>query len=164
VLAELVGSGSSSDAGHMTAPDPEGEGAARALREALADAGADPGRVSFVNAHGTGTPLNDAAEWRALASVFGERATRLPVVATKASVGHLLGSAGAIEAVATVLCLSRGVLHPVPDDGETDPDTPVDLVREARPLPAGGGPAVSLNLAFGGCNAALVFAAGDAAR
>ena len=164
VLAELVGSGSSSDAGHMTAPDPEGEGAARALREALADAGADPGRVSFVNAHGTGTPLNDAAEWRALASVFGERATRLPVVATKASVGHLLGSAGAIEAVATVLCLSRGVLHPVPDDGETDPDTPLDLVREARPLPAGGGPAVSLNLAFGGCNAALVFAAGDAAR
>lgn len=167
VLAELVGAGASSDAGHMTAPHPQGEGAARALAGALADAGLDPGEIAFVNAHGTGTPLNDAAEWQALATVFGEAAHRLPVTAPKGSVGHLLGSAGALEAVATVLCLARGVVHPTAGGGEIDPETPLDLVTASRPLaaaaddgsgePAASLHAVSLNLAFGGCNAALVF-------
>ncbi|HEX6203731.1 MAG TPA: beta-ketoacyl-[acyl-carrier-protein] synthase family protein [Thermoanaerobaculia bacterium] len=156
VLAELAGAGASSDAGHMTAPHPEGEGAARALAAALADAALGPGDVAFVNAHGTGTPLNDAAEWQAMARVFGARAGRLPVSATKASVGHLLGSAGAIEAAATVLCLARGVLPPTAGEGEIDPETPVDLVVGERELPAGPLHAISLNLAFGGCNAALV--------
>lgn len=158
VLAELAGAGASSDAGHMTAPHPEGEGAARALAAALADAGIAPGDVAFVNAHGTGTPLNDAAEWRALSRVFGERAGRVPLSATKAAVGHLLGSAGAIEAAATVLCLARGLLPPTAGGGEVDPEAPVDLVLAERPLPAGALHAVSLNLAFGGCNAALVLA------
>jgi 3-oxoacyl-[acyl-carrier-protein] synthase II len=166
VLAELVGAGASSDAGHMTAPHPEGEGAARALAAALADARLAAADVAFVNAHGTGTPLNDAAEWRALARVFGEAARRLPLTATKGSVGHLLGSAGAIEAAATVLCLARGVLHPTAGGGAVDPEAPVDLALEERPLAGGAGAphhAVSLNLAFGGCNAALVFAGGRAA-
>ena len=164
-LVGLLGAGASSDASHMTAPHPEGEGAARALSRALADAGIPPAEIVFVNAHGTGTPLNDAAEWRALAAVFGAAAAaRLPVTATKGAVGHLLGTAGAIEAAATVLSLVCRVVPPTPGGGEVDAGSPVDLVRgAARRL---DGPraaneataAVSLNLAFGGCNAALVFA------
>lgn len=103
-LARLLGAGASCDAHHMTAPDPSGLGVARAIHAALADAGLEPAQIDFVNAHGTGTPLNDAAEWAALAEVFGERAGRIPVASTKGAVGHLLGSAGAIEAVAAVLC------------------------------------------------------------
>jgi 3-oxoacyl-(acyl-carrier-protein) synthase len=156
-LAEIVGSGTASDAYHMTAPQPEGEGAARALAAALDSAGLAPEAIDFVNAHGTGTALNDAAEWAALERVFGARAGRLPLTSTKASVGHLLGAAGAIEAVATVLCLEHRLVHPSPGDGAIDPRTPVNLVR-SRPLPLDARNAISLNLGFGGCNAALGFA------
>ena len=156
-LAEVRGAGASCDAHHMTAPEPEGSGAAAALAAALADAGLPPERIDFVNAHGTGTPHNDVAEYRALRRVFGERAARLPLAATKGLLGHLLGTAGAIEAVATVLCLARGEVHPVPRDGALDPELPVDLVTgEPRRLAAEA--AVSTSLAFGGSNAALVFA------
>lgn len=164
-LALLAGAGASCDAHHMTAPDATGAGAAAAIAAALADAGIDPAEVAFVDAHGTGTPLNDAAEWRALERVFGERAGNLPVTATKGSVGHLLGSAGAIEAVATVLGLADGEIHPTPGGGEVDPEAPAALVA-GRPLgltgtganAGGGAVAVSTNLAFGGSNAALVLA------
>jgi len=156
-LALLAGAGASCDAHHMTAPDATGAGAAAAIAAALADAGLDPAEVAFVDAHGTGTPLNDAAEWRALERVFGERARTLPVAATKGSVGHLLGSAGAIEAVATVLGLAAGEVHPTPGCGEVDPEAPAALVA-GRPLAMGdAAAAVSTNLAFGGSNAALVF-------
>jgi 3-oxoacyl-[acyl-carrier-protein] synthase II len=156
-LAVLAGAGSSCDAHHMTAPDPTGAGAAAAVAAALADAGLGPETVDFVNVHGTGTPLNDAAEWQALQRVFGERAGELPLVATKALIGHLLGCSGALEAVATLLCLHHGELHPVPGDGEADPALPVSLVLdEPLPLP-GARAAVSTSLAFGGSNAALVF-------
>lgn len=167
-LAVLSGAGASCDAHHMTAPDPSGAGAAAALWAALRDAGVDPGEIDFVNAHGTGTPLNDAAEWNALRRVFGARTAELPVTATKALLGHLLGSAGAIEAVATVLCLHHGELHPVPSaeataeapaDGDAPPveNVPVALVLDhPLPLPAARA-AVSTSLAFGGSNAALVF-------
>lgn len=159
-LAELSGAGSSCDAHHMTAPDPSGAGAAAALRAALKDAGLPPSAVDFVNAHGTGTPLNDAAEWRALERVFGARAREIPVIATKALLGHLLGSAGAIEAVTTILCLREGELHPIPRcaAGEgVDPELSVSLVLD-RPLPCPEARvAVSTSLAFGGSNAALVF-------
>ncbi len=166
-LAELRGVGNSCDAHHMTAPHPAGLGAALAMERALADAGVAAAEVTFVNAHGTGTPLNDASEWRGLARVFGARARRIPVTATKASVGHLLGSSGAIEAVATVLCLAAGEVHPTPPDGELDPETPVHLViGRPAPLPRGGGPwiALSTSFGFGGANAAAVLAApsGDA--
>ena len=154
-LAEMLGVGASSDASHMTAPDAEGRGAARALLLALRDGGVGPDDVDFVNLHGTGTPLNDAAEWSALRSVFGDRAGRIPATATKASIGHLLGSAGAAEAVATVLCLRERAVHPTAGSAAVDPATPVDLVvGEPRRI----GPralALSLSLAFGGCNAAL---------
>ncbi len=155
--AYLAGAGAAADAFHMTAPHPRGDGAARALAAALADAGTAPGEVGSINSHGTGTPHNDDAEWRALARVFGEaRARELPLGATKACVGHLLGSAGALEAAAAVLCLEAGAVHPAPGGGAIDPATPVALaLGRPRPLPAPA-PAVSLNLAFGGCNAALV--------
>jgi 3-oxoacyl-[acyl-carrier-protein] synthase II len=154
-LAELLAGASTCDAHHMTAPSPAGEGAARAISLALTEAGVAPEEVGFVNAHGTGTPLNDAAEWRALESVFGAAAGRIPLTAPKGSVGHLLGAAGAIEAVASVLCLEHGLVHPTAGDGVVDPETPAMLVLGeplARPLRRG----LSLNLAFGGSNSALL--------
>lgn len=157
-LAELAGAGASSDAHHMTAPDPDGAGPALALERALADAGITAGDVDFVNAHGTGTELNDLAEHRALERVFGARAREIPLSVTKASVGHLLGSAGAIEAVATVISLLEGRLPPTPGGGEVDPRTPVTLAGAADAPARVPRTAVSLNLAFGGCNAALVLA------
>lgn len=169
-LAVLAGAGASCDAHHMTAPDPSGNGAAAALEAALRDAGIDPAEIDFVNAHGTGTSLNDAAEWNALRRVFGERAADLPVVATKALLGHLLGTSGAIEAIATVLCLSHGELHPVPscevpemvDASEAGEAAPGEEIRASlvldRPLPLPEArSAISTSLAFGGSNAALVF-------
>jgi 3-oxoacyl-[acyl-carrier-protein] synthase II len=158
-LATLLGCGASCDAHHMTAPDPAGAGPARAIVAAFEDAGLGAGDIDFVNAHGTGTPLNDAAEWAALSIVFGERAGSVPVTSTKGVVGHLLGSAGAIEAVATVLCLVARAVHPTPGEGPVDPATPVRLVLGRpspidRPWPV----AISTSLAFGGSNAAAVLA------
>ncbi len=162
-LAVLAGCGASCDAGHMTAPDATGEGPARAIEAALGDAGVGPDEVGFLNAHGTGTPLNDAAEWAAMVRVFGDRAGAIAVTATKGVTGHLLGSAGAIEALATVLCLAHGVVHPTPGGGAVDPGAPVRLVlHEPAPLPPGV--AVSTSLAFGGSNAAAVFAPVPRAR
>lgn len=156
-IAILAGEASTCDASHMTAPQPDGAGASDAIRLALADAGVGAGDVDFVNAHGTGTPLNDASEAAALRSVFGERVRSLPVTSTKSLIGHLLGSAGAVEAVCTVLGLARSEVHPMPDNGERDPELGLDLVLGVpRPL-ARAGCAVSTSLAFGGANAALVF-------
>jgi len=161
-LAELAGAGSSCDAHHMTAPEPNGAGAAAALLAALRDARLPADAIDFVNAHATGTPLNDAAEWQALVRVFGDRAGTLPIVLTKAILGHLLGSAGAIEAVVTVLCLLHRELHPAPSGVRTPADTeqedlPASLVL-GRPLAVPEArTAVSTSLAFGGANAALVF-------
>lgn len=169
-LAELAGAGASCDAHHMTAPEPSGAGAAKAIEAALSDASVPPEAIDFINSHGTGTPLNDLAEWRALERVFGERARRIPLTATKAALGHLLGCSGAIEALVTVLCLQRGELHPVPgpDDGDAagaalDSEVPVALVV-GRPLALPEArAALSASLAFGGSNAALVFLRWEAA-
>ena len=150
----LAGAGASCDAHHMTAPDPAGDGISRAVTAALADAGVAAEAIDFVNAHGTGTVHNDAAEARMLARLFGER--RVAVTSTKAIVGHLLGAAGALEAVATLLCLAAGELHPSPGAGTVSPELAVDLVTGGpRPLP-GARRALSTNLAFGGANAACV--------
>jgi 3-oxoacyl-[acyl-carrier-protein] synthase II len=156
-LAEVAGSGCASDAHHMTAPAPEGGGAAVALRLALEDAGTAGDAIDFVNAHGTGTPRNDVAEWNALRTVLGSRASEIPVTSTKSLIGHLLGSAGSIEAVATVLCLQHRAVHATAGAGEVDPDAPVHLVRERPFRPPSLRSAASLNLGFGGCNAAVVF-------
>jgi len=157
-FALAAGEAATCDAHHMTTPHPEGIGIAEAIRGALADALLDPSEIDFVNAHGTGTLLNDTAEYEALVAVFGDRAPDLPVTSTKSLVGHLLGSAGALEAVATILCLLNGEVHPMPDDGTSDPRIRLRLVL-GRPLRlARARHALSTNLAFGGANAALVFA------
>jgi 3-oxoacyl-[acyl-carrier-protein] synthase II len=156
-LALAAGEAATCDAHHMTSPHPEGHGAAAAIRGALADAHLDPLEIDFVNAHGTGTPLNDVAECAALVAVFGDRTADLPVTSTKSLVGHLLGSAGALEAVATILCLQHGEVHPMPEDGRPDPRLPLRLVL-GRPLHlARARHALSTSLGFGGANAALVF-------
>jgi 3-oxoacyl-[acyl-carrier-protein] synthase II len=141
----------------MTSPHPEGLGAAAAIRGALAEARLDPSDIDFVNAHGTGTQLNDAAECAALVAVFGDEAKDLPVTSTKSLVGHLLGSAGALEAVATILCLLHGEVHPMPDDGRSDPGIRLRLVVGPPLRLPQARHALSTNLAFGGANAALVF-------
>jgi 3-oxoacyl-(acyl-carrier-protein) synthase len=157
VRALILGAGASCDANHMTAPLESGQGAATAIARALEDAATTPERVGYINAHGTGTPLNDAAEWAAYSATFGEGASRIPVSATKGILGHLLGSSGAIEAVATVLCLEAGEGHPSAGAGSVDPNFGVDLVRgEPRGLP-GDRVALSTSLGFGGANAVLVF-------
>jgi len=157
-LAELRGFGASCDSYHITAPLPEGEGAARALLRALDDASLDPKEVAFVHAHGTGTPLNDASECRALYSVFGPRAASRPLTSIKGAIGHLLGSAGAIEAVATVQSLRHQTLPATAGTGALDAALPLDVVhdrpRRLAPLSIG----VSTSLAFGGANVALVLA------
>jgi 3-oxoacyl-[acyl-carrier-protein] synthase II len=161
ILGEVVGYGSTSDAHHLTAPDPSGLPAVRAIELALQDAGATPAEVSYVNAHGTSTQLNDAAETAALKTALGEeRARRIPVSSTKSAIGHLLGAAGAVEAVATVKTLATGVIPPTLGYEVPDPELDLDYVPgEARPLiAANGGPplAISNSFAFGGHNVALV--------
>jgi len=163
VLATLAGEAATCDAYHMTTPQPEGQGAAAAMRLALEDAGVEPAEVDFVNAHGTGTPLNDAAEAAALHAVFGDRALTIPVTSTKASIGHLLGSAGAVEALVTVLCLLRREVHPMPSAGEPDAGLALDLVLGRPRRLQRAVCALSTNLAFGGANAALVFRRAEAA-
>jgi 3-oxoacyl-[acyl-carrier-protein] synthase II len=155
-ICELAGGATTCDAHHMSAPDPDGHGAARAIRQALAGAGIHPDEVAFVNAHGTGTEHNDRSEYRALCQVFGARTAALPLTSTKAIVGHLLGASGALEAVATILCLEAGEVHSTPGSGEVDPELEIDLVRAPRRL-ATPRVALSTNLAFGGTNTALVF-------
>jgi nodulation protein E len=144
----------SSDAGHITKPSPRG--AARALRAALRDAGIGADEVGYVNAHGTGTPLNDAVESDAIRDVFGEGVSKLMVSSTKSMHGHALGGAGALEAVATVLALVHGIVPPTANFLEPDPACPIDCVpnqaREARVRYA-----LSSSFAFGGLNGVLAF-------
>jgi 3-oxoacyl-[acyl-carrier-protein] synthase II len=164
ILGEIVGYGSTSDAYHLTAPEPNGEPAARAIELALDDAGITPDDISYVNAHGTSTQLNDAAETAALKRALGrERAKKIPISSTKSAIGHLLGAAGAVEAVATVETLRTRVIAPTLGYEVPDPELDLDYVPgEARPLlPANGGPpvAISNSFAFGGHNVSLVLRA-----
>jgi 3-oxoacyl-[acyl-carrier-protein] synthase II len=161
ILGQAAGYGSTSDAFHLTAPEPSGRPAAKAIELALRDAELEPDEVDYVNAHGTSTPLNDAAETSALKIALGdERAHQVPVSSTKSAIGHLLGAAGAVEAVATVETLSSGVIPPTLGYEVPDPELDLDYVPgEARPLIArNGGPpaAISNSFAFGGHNVALV--------
>ena len=162
VLGEVLGYGASSDAHHQTAPDPDGAGAVRAMRAALDDAGVDPGQLDYVNAHGTSTPLNDRAETAALHSALGDSAAKLPVSSAKSAIGHLLGAAGAVEAIATVLALRDRVAPPTLGFEEREDGLDLDYVPErARPLANGGGRAIGMSnsFGFGGHNAVLVLAA-----
>jgi 3-oxoacyl-[acyl-carrier-protein] synthase II len=156
ILATLSGYAATSDAHHLTAPRADGSAAARAMTLALKDAGREPGDVTYVNAHGTSTPLNDRAETIAIKQALGEHAARVPVSSTKSAIGHLLGAAGAVEAVATVLALRDRVAPPTLGWAERDPELDLDYVPEGpRPLKGDRLVALSNSFGFGGHNAVL---------
>jgi len=158
VLGYLTGYGATADAHHLTAPDPSGAGASRAIGLALADAEIEPDGVDWVNAHGTSTPLNDASETMALKSALGERAGQIPVSSLKSAIGHTLGAAGAVEAASTVLALGRGIAPPTVGWEERDESCDLDYVPgDARTLESNGRPlcAISNSFGFGGHNAVL---------
>jgi 3-oxoacyl-[acyl-carrier-protein] synthase II len=162
-LAELLGYGATSDAYHITAPEPDGGGAARAISLALGDAGVSPQELDYVNAHGTSTPLNDRSETEAIKRALGDAAAGVPVSAPKSAIGHLLGAAGAVEAVATIAALRERRIPPTLGYEEPDDGLDLDYVPEgARPMAGANGRAVAISnsFGFGGHNAVLCLAAG----
>src|SRR5262245_49320849 len=162
IRAEVIGYAATGDAFHMALPSEDGEGAARCMRLALANAGIAPDEVDYLNAHATSTPAGDVAEARAIRAVFGRHAERLPVSATKSTTGHLLGAAGALEALFCVRALETGILPPTTNLENPDPECALDHVanvaRRARPRIA-----LSNSFGFGGTNATLVLALPDGA-
>jgi 3-oxoacyl-[acyl-carrier-protein] synthase II len=156
IYAEVVGYGMTGDAYHLTAPAPGGEGGARSMKMALKNAGVAPEQVSYINAHGTSTPIGDLYETMAIKSVFGDHARKMLVSSTKSMTGHLLGAAGGIEAVYTLMAMDKGVVPPTINYTEPDPECDLDYVpntaREAKLEYA-----MSNNFGFGGTNATLLF-------
>ena len=156
IYAEVVGYGLSGDAYHLTAPAPEGEGAARCIKMALNNAGINPDQVDYINAHGTSTPFNDYFETLAIKKVFGDHAKKLMVSSTKSMTGHLLGAAGGVEAVFTLMAMDKGVAPPTINYQEQDPECDLDYVantaRDAKIIYA-----LSNNFGFGGTNGTLLF-------
>jgi 3-oxoacyl-[acyl-carrier-protein] synthase II len=157
IYAELLGGAITSDAYHITAPDPEGSAAARAMKSAIEGAGATLADVRHVNAHATSTPVGDIAEYNALRRIFGEQLDSIAVTATKASTGHLLGGAGAIEAIFTVLALHERTVPPTINLDDQDPEIPLDVVTSPRALGDGELIAISNSFGFGGHNAVAAF-------
>ncbi|MFZ2504547.1 MAG: beta-ketoacyl-ACP synthase II [Nocardioides sp.] len=158
IYAELAGVGMSADAYHITAPEPEGAGAARAMLEAIATAGATPADIAHINAHATSTPVGDVAEANAIRRAFGDLAGSIPVSATKSMTGHLLGAAGSLEAIFTILALHHRLAPSTINLVDLDPEVGLDVVRgEHRPLPAGDIVALNNSFGFGGHNVALAF-------
>jgi len=157
IYAELLGGAVTSDAYHITAPDPEGSAAARAMRAAVENGGASLDDVVHVNAHATSTPVGDIAEYNALRRVFGAHLDDIAVTATKASTGHLLGGAGAIEAAYTALALHHRVIPPTINLDNQDPEIPLDVVTTPRELGSGDLLAISNSFGFGGHNAVVAF-------
>ena len=156
ILAELSGYGASSDAHHVTQPHPEGEGAARAMKWAIEDAGIAPDKVDYINAHGTSTPLNDKYETIAMKRMYGDHAYKLAISSTKSMTGHLLGAAGGIEAAFTVLTIKDGVVPPTININDPDPDCDLNYVPN-NAIKQTVNVAMSNSLGFGGHNASLVF-------
>jgi len=156
IYAEVCGYGATADAHHITAPAPGGEGAARAMKTALKNAGLNPGDVDYINAHGTSTDMNDRYETAAIKTVFGEHARKLAVSSTKSMTGHLLGAAGGVEAIATVLTIKNGRIHPTINYTTPDPECDLDYVpntaRQAKVRAA-----LSNSFGFGGHNVSLAF-------
>ena len=157
IYAELAGGGITSDSYHITAPDPEGLGASRAVHAALKQAGASVDDVTHINAHATSTPVGDIAEFAALKSVFGDRVGSIPVSATKAATGHLLGGTGALEALFTVLAVHERTAPPTINLDNQDKEIPLDVVTSPRDLGQGPQLAISNSFGFGGHNAVVAF-------
>jgi 3-oxoacyl-[acyl-carrier-protein] synthase II len=155
IHGELLGYGISCDANHMTAPDPEASGAVRCMQAALKDAGIDPSKVDYINAHGTATPANDRMETIGIKQVFGERAYAIPVSSTKSMIGHTLGAAGAIEAVAAVLAINDGFIPPTIHSTTPDPECDLDYVVEGARR-AVINVVLSNSFAFGGNNTSII--------
>jgi 3-oxoacyl-[acyl-carrier-protein] synthase II len=160
IYAEVIGYGANGDAYHITAPAPEGEGAARCMRLALKDAGIAPSDVDYINAHGTSTEYNDANETQAIKKVFGEQAFKLAVSSTKSMTGHLLGAAGAVEGVFSVLTLQHGTIPPTINYENPDPECDLDYVPN-RARRADVQVVLSNSFGFGGTNACVVFRRGE---
>jgi len=155
IYAEMAGYGTSADAYHITQPDPEGDGAARAIQLALRDAGVEPRQVGYINAHGTSTPYNDRLETLAIKRVWGDHARRVPISSTKSMTSHLLGAAGGVEAVACALAIERGILPPTINYEVPDPECDLDYIPNT-PRRARVDVAMSNAFGFGGHNAILV--------
>jgi len=159
IYAEVVGYGATCDAHHMTAPHPEGKGAAGSIAGAIEDAGIDKEKVGYINAHGTSTPYNDKLETLAIKNVFGDFAYKVPVSSTKAMTGHLIGGAGAVEAVVTVMALKEGFLPATINYKVPDPECDLDIIpNEGREADIEY--AMSNSLGFGGHNATILFKRG----
>jgi 3-oxoacyl-[acyl-carrier-protein] synthase II len=156
IYAEIVGYGSTCDAYHMTAPDPEGHGAANSMKEALEDAGIDPSEVDYINAHATATPLGDKAETLAIKNVFGAHAANVAISSTKSMTGHLLGASGGLEAMVCILAIYYGIIPPTINYEQPDPDCDLDYVPNVA-RKAVVDVALSNSFGFGGHNATLVF-------
>ncbi|HDI78971.1 MAG TPA: beta-ketoacyl-[acyl-carrier-protein] synthase II [Desulfobacteraceae bacterium] len=158
IYAEIVGYGTSADAYHVAAPDPDGEGAYLCIKNALMDSGLRPEEIDYINAHGTSTKLNDLSECKAIKRLFGEHAYRLSISSTKSMIGHLLGGAGGVEAIYTVLAIRDGIMPPTINYENPDPELDLDFVpNKARKAEIGA--AISNSFGFGGTNATLVFKA-----
>lgn len=156
IYAEIVGIGFTADAHHITAPSVGGEGAVRSMRRALNDAGIKPDQVDYINAHGTSTPLNDASETQAVKTTFGDHAYRLSISSTKSMTGHLLGAAGAVEAIATILALRNGIIPPTINYETPDPECDLNYTPNV-PVKKSLHYALSNTFGFGGHNATLLF-------
>jgi 3-oxoacyl-[acyl-carrier-protein] synthase II len=155
ILVEVIGYGASSDACHITHPDSRGEGGARAIQVALRKAGIDPAEVDYINAHGTSTLLNDKCETMSIKAAFGDNAYHIPISSTKSMTGHLLGAAGATEAIACILAIQHGIIPPTINLKHPDPDCDLDYVPNVA-RQAKVGVAISNSLGFGGHNSALI--------
>lgn len=155
IYAEVLGYAVTSDAYHVSAPDPEGAGSALAMRRAIADAGLGPEDIEYINAHATATPIGDPAEVVAIKRVLGPRAYEIPVNATKSMTGHLMGASGAVEAIATIMTIREGVLHPTINQETPDPECDLDCVPNVA-RKADVDIALSNSFGFGGQNASLV--------
>ena len=155
IYAEIIGAGLTGDAYHLTAPAPEGEGAYRSMREAIKDGGITPEEVDYVNAHGTSTELNDINETKAMKKLFGEHAYKLSVSSTKSMTGHLLGAAGAVEAIATTLALKNGIIPPTINHDEPDPECDLDYTPN-KPKERAIKYALSNTFGFGGHNSTIL--------
>ncbi|OGP91619.1 MAG: beta-ketoacyl-[acyl-carrier-protein] synthase II [Deltaproteobacteria bacterium RBG_16_48_10] len=156
IYAEVVGFGMTADAHHLTEPDPDGKPLSKATRDALQMGGVRPEEIDYINPHGTSTPLNDRVETRAIKAIFGQQAYQIPISSTKSITGHLMGAAGGVEAIAVVLTIERGIIHPTINYETPDPDCDLDYVpNQARKKDVRF--ALSLSAGFGGVNSVVLF-------